>query len=160
LGGRIAHAAVSRRPPIPLSRMVARTKGYTYAATVWALSMVQGRFLSARAKPLQPGFSPTWCCASLALGNKDEDWELLLLTAAHWVRLRGVPPRRRGKIAVGRERERERDRDRDRDRESSLYTRQRTTGAERHHRQRDGADGVAGAASAVATGPQRQTLGR
>jgi hypothetical protein len=40
--GELAHAAVSRRPPIPLSTIVARTKGYTHAAKVWALSLVQG----------------------------------------------------------------------------------------------------------------------
>jgi hypothetical protein len=30
----IAHAAVSRRPPISLPSIVARTEGYTYAAEV------------------------------------------------------------------------------------------------------------------------------
>ena len=34
----------SRRPPIPLTRMVARTQGYTYDAHVWDLSIVQGPF--------------------------------------------------------------------------------------------------------------------
>jgi hypothetical protein len=32
------------RPPIPLTRIVARTEGYTYAAKVWDLSIVQGPF--------------------------------------------------------------------------------------------------------------------
>ena len=41
-GGEIAHAAVSRRPPIPLYTIVARTHMYTYAANVWELSLVQG----------------------------------------------------------------------------------------------------------------------
>jgi hypothetical protein len=36
----IAHAAVSRRPPISLSTMVARTGGYTYEVGVWVLSIV------------------------------------------------------------------------------------------------------------------------
>jgi hypothetical protein len=49
-GWEMAHEAVSRRPPISLSRVVARTEGYTYAAQVWDLSLVQG-FLSPRAKP-------------------------------------------------------------------------------------------------------------
>jgi hypothetical protein len=40
----VVHAAVSRRPLIPFSRMVARTEGYTYAAKVWAVSLVQGPF--------------------------------------------------------------------------------------------------------------------
>ena len=31
----------SRRPPLSLDTMVARTEGYTYAAEVWALSLVQ-----------------------------------------------------------------------------------------------------------------------
>jgi hypothetical protein len=43
-GWRRAHAAVSRLSPISLSRIVARTEGYTYAAKVWALTVVQGRF--------------------------------------------------------------------------------------------------------------------
>jgi hypothetical protein len=40
----VAHEGVSRRPPISLSRIVARTHMYTYAASVWALSIVQGPF--------------------------------------------------------------------------------------------------------------------
>jgi hypothetical protein len=40
----IAHAAVSRLPPISLTRIVARTEGYTHAAKVWDLSIVQGPF--------------------------------------------------------------------------------------------------------------------
>ena len=43
-GWRIAHAAVSRRPPIPLDTSVGRTEGYTYATKVWDLSIVQGPF--------------------------------------------------------------------------------------------------------------------
>jgi hypothetical protein len=45
-GWEIAHAAVSRRPPIYLDTMVARTHMYTYAATVWDLSFVEGLSLS------------------------------------------------------------------------------------------------------------------
>jgi hypothetical protein len=42
-GGRsLAHGAVTRRPPISIYTMVARTWGYAYAATVWDLSIVQG----------------------------------------------------------------------------------------------------------------------
>jgi hypothetical protein len=41
-GWEIAHAAVSRRPPISLDAIVARTHMYTYAANVWDLSLVQG----------------------------------------------------------------------------------------------------------------------
>jgi hypothetical protein len=44
--GRLAHEAVSRRPPISLDTIVARTHMYTYDAIVWALSIVQGHFLS------------------------------------------------------------------------------------------------------------------
>ena len=44
MGKRGAHAAVSRRPPISLPRIVARTEGYTYAAKVWALCLVQAPF--------------------------------------------------------------------------------------------------------------------
>jgi hypothetical protein len=43
-GWEIAHAAVSRRPPISLSSIVARTHMYTYAAKVWDLFLVQGPF--------------------------------------------------------------------------------------------------------------------
>jgi hypothetical protein len=35
----IAHEAVSRRPPISLHTIVARTEGYKYAATVWDFSI-------------------------------------------------------------------------------------------------------------------------
>jgi hypothetical protein len=41
-----AHAAVSRRPPIPLK---ARTRMYAYGAHVWDVSIVQGHFLTRRA---------------------------------------------------------------------------------------------------------------
>jgi hypothetical protein len=50
VGGAL-HEAVSERPPIPLDTIVARTKSFTYAANVWALSIIQGHFLSRRAKP-------------------------------------------------------------------------------------------------------------
>jgi hypothetical protein len=40
-GGRCAHAAVSRRPPIPLSTIVARTHMYPPAAKFWDFSTVQ-----------------------------------------------------------------------------------------------------------------------
>jgi hypothetical protein len=43
-GWEIAHAGVSRRPPISLYRAVARTHMYTYAAEVWDSSIVQGPF--------------------------------------------------------------------------------------------------------------------
>jgi hypothetical protein len=43
-GWELAHAAVSRRPPIPLDTMVARTEGYANAAKVWDLSIEQGAF--------------------------------------------------------------------------------------------------------------------
>jgi hypothetical protein len=44
IGWETAHAFVSRRPPIPLSTIVARTHMYTHAAPVWGLSIVQGPF--------------------------------------------------------------------------------------------------------------------
>ena len=43
-GWEIAHAAVSRRPPIFLAKIVPRIEGYTYNASIWALSIVQGPF--------------------------------------------------------------------------------------------------------------------
>ena len=44
LGFRVerAHAAVSRRLPIPLDTVVARTEGCTHGASDWGLSLVQG----------------------------------------------------------------------------------------------------------------------
>jgi hypothetical protein len=46
--------AGTRRPPIPLDTMVARTHIYTYAAKVWDLSIVQGPFSVAPCpKPLR-----------------------------------------------------------------------------------------------------------
>ena len=50
-GWEVAHAAVSRRPPIPLSRIVAHTHMYTYAANVWNVPSFKGHFLSPRAEP-------------------------------------------------------------------------------------------------------------
>jgi hypothetical protein len=50
-GWESAHAAVSRRPPISLCMIVARTHMFTSAAKVWDLSVVQGPVSVARAKP-------------------------------------------------------------------------------------------------------------
>jgi hypothetical protein len=47
----IAHAAVSRRPPISLDRIVARNHMYTHAANVWDLSIVQDHSLSPAPNP-------------------------------------------------------------------------------------------------------------
>jgi hypothetical protein len=60
-GWEMAHDAVSRRPPIPLYTMVARTHMYTYDANVWDLSIVQGAF-SVAAKLLVLRFA-TLCIA-------------------------------------------------------------------------------------------------
>jgi hypothetical protein len=43
-GWEIAHAVVSRRPPISLDTSVARNEGYTHAANVWDVSIVQAPF--------------------------------------------------------------------------------------------------------------------
>jgi hypothetical protein len=43
-GWEIAHAAVSRSPPISLDAFVARTHMYTHAAKVWGVFLVQGPF--------------------------------------------------------------------------------------------------------------------
>jgi hypothetical protein len=43
-GWEIAHAAVSRHPPISLYAIVPRTHMYAYAVYVWGLSLVQGPF--------------------------------------------------------------------------------------------------------------------
>ena len=44
--------AVSRRPPIPLSTIVARIEGYTFGAKVWASFLIQGPFPVAPCPPL------------------------------------------------------------------------------------------------------------
>jgi hypothetical protein len=43
----LAHAAVSPRPPNPSYKVAARAEGNTYAAVVWASSVVQGPFSAA-----------------------------------------------------------------------------------------------------------------
>jgi hypothetical protein len=48
---RAIHGAVSRRPPISLYTIVARTEGYTYAAKVWDFSLVQGAIFCRRPNP-------------------------------------------------------------------------------------------------------------
>jgi hypothetical protein len=51
-GWKSSSHAVSRRPPNPSkTRLYARTEGYTYDTQVWALSLIQGPFYVARAKP-------------------------------------------------------------------------------------------------------------
>ena len=57
-GWEIAHAPVSRRPPISLYTIVARTHMYTSAAKVWDLSIVQGHFLSPGLTVTIATFSP------------------------------------------------------------------------------------------------------
>jgi hypothetical protein len=51
-GWEIAHAAVTRLPPISLYAVVARTAGYTFAAKVCDLSLVQGPFSAAPCRNL------------------------------------------------------------------------------------------------------------
>jgi hypothetical protein len=55
----MAHEAVSRRPPISLNRIVARTHMYTNDANVWDLSLVQGPFSVARPNPTIRNFFPS-----------------------------------------------------------------------------------------------------
>jgi hypothetical protein len=47
----IAHAAVSRRPPISLDNIEARTRIYTYAANVGVCPLFNDHSLSPRAEP-------------------------------------------------------------------------------------------------------------
>jgi hypothetical protein len=56
-GREIAHATVSRRPPIPLDTMVPRNEGFTYAAKAWDLSIVQGPFSRAPCQNLTLRFA-------------------------------------------------------------------------------------------------------
>jgi hypothetical protein len=56
-GWEIAHAAVSRRPPIYLDTIVLRTEGFTYAAEVWDLSIIQGPFSVAPGQTLTLRFA-------------------------------------------------------------------------------------------------------
>ena len=57
LGGRSLTAAVTRRPPKSRDTMVASTGSYAYDVGVWALSIVQGPFSVARAKPYSLRFA-------------------------------------------------------------------------------------------------------
>jgi hypothetical protein len=52
-----AHAAVSRRPPISLDTIVARTHLYTYATHLWELCLVQGPFSAAPCQTLTLRFA-------------------------------------------------------------------------------------------------------
>jgi hypothetical protein len=52
-GWEIAHAAVSRRPPVSLHTMVPRTAGYAYDVGVGGLSIVQGPFSVASCQTLE-----------------------------------------------------------------------------------------------------------
>jgi hypothetical protein len=54
--------AVSRRPPISLDTVVARTEGYTYAAKIWDFSIVQGPFSVAPCQTVALRFA-TFCFA-------------------------------------------------------------------------------------------------
>jgi hypothetical protein len=69
-GGRCAHAAVSRRPPSSLSRIVARTQSYTYAANVWALCLVQGQFLRPVPDPLMLRFATSFYRIAFAFSTR------------------------------------------------------------------------------------------
>jgi hypothetical protein len=53
----IAHETVSRRPPISLDTIVARTEGYTRGANVWDLFIVQGPFSIAPCQTLAVRFA-------------------------------------------------------------------------------------------------------
>jgi hypothetical protein len=68
-GWEIAHAAVSRRPPISLDRIVARTHMYTYAATVWDLSIVQGPFSVSPRQTLTRRFATSHRCSPVLLAQ-------------------------------------------------------------------------------------------
>jgi hypothetical protein len=56
-GWEIAHEAVSRRPPISLDTIVARTHMYTYSAKVWPLCIFQGSFSVAPCQTLTLRFA-------------------------------------------------------------------------------------------------------
>ena len=57
IGWEIAHAAVTRRPPISLYTLVARTGGYAYDVGVWDLSIIQGPFSVAPCQTLTLRFA-------------------------------------------------------------------------------------------------------
>jgi hypothetical protein len=56
-GWEIAHAAVSRRPPISLSTMVPRAGGDAFEGGVWDWSIVQGQFSVAPCQTLTLRFA-------------------------------------------------------------------------------------------------------
>jgi hypothetical protein len=95
-GGSRAHAAVSRRAPVSLCTIVARTEGYTYAAKVWALFIVQGPFSVAPCET--PNVTIRITCASCVCGapvqfeRNRERFEFLAWAEKAFKNLRVVPP--------------------------------------------------------------------
>ena len=72
LGWESAHVAVSPRPLISLDTGLARTEGYPYAASVWAVSIVQGPFPVAPCRSFALRFAAlSWLCAGDAGGGGD-----------------------------------------------------------------------------------------
>jgi tRNA-binding EMAP/Myf-like protein len=59
-----AALSVSRRSPNRPNTLVARTEGYTYAAKVWALCLVQGPFSVAPCQPYRYDSHQTIHCAT------------------------------------------------------------------------------------------------
>jgi hypothetical protein len=68
-GWEIAHAAVTRRPPISLYTMVPRTGGYTYDVGLWDSSIVQGPFSAAPCQTLTSRFATVSSLCSRAVGR-------------------------------------------------------------------------------------------
>jgi hypothetical protein len=69
-GWEIAHGAVSRRLPISLYTMVARTGGYTHDVGGWDLSIVQGQFLSRRANLIRNFCIDVWGVPMVAMHSE------------------------------------------------------------------------------------------
>jgi hypothetical protein len=69
----IAHGAVTRRPPISLDTIVARTKSYAYEGGVWDLSIVQGPFSVVQKTPKVT--IRNFCIRCIpAPGERDSEW--------------------------------------------------------------------------------------
>jgi hypothetical protein len=69
-GWEIAHAAVTRRPPISLDSIVPRTEVYTYDVGVWDLAVIQGPVTVAPCLTLELRFA---MFASLYVGTRSAE---------------------------------------------------------------------------------------
>jgi hypothetical protein len=99
--GEVAHAAVSRRPPLSLDTMVARTRMYTYDAKVWDSSIVQGPFSVAPCRTLLLRFATFSAVRSKAHCNPSLPQPPYSSMIFDWNHLVCAPPLCRAALASG-----------------------------------------------------------